>query len=826
MPRSELPRGTVTFLFTDVEDSTKLLHELGAEAYAKALTEHRRLLREAFRRHSGVEVDTQGDAFFIAFPTGPGAVAAAAEGRNALASGPIRVRMGLHTGTPYLGDEGYIGSDVNLGARIAASGHGGQILLSRATRELVAEELEDLGEHRVKDFADPVWIFQLGSERFPLLKTISNTNLPRPVSSFVGRERERAEVSSLLRDGARLVTLTGPGGSGKTRLAIEAATELVLDFTNGVYWVGLAALRDSGLVRETIGQTLGAKDGLADHIGERELLLVLDNFEQVVDAAVDVSSLLSACPSLRVLVTSRELLRIDGERGYPVPPLAERDAVELFCQRSGLEPDETIAELCSRLDNLPLAVELAAARGSVLSPTQILERLSQRLDLLKGRRDADPRQRTLRATLAWSHDLLDDDERRLFAALAVFRGGCTLEAAEEVASADVDTLQSLVDKSLLRQTDERLWMLETIREYARERLAESGAEAELRRRHATYFLRFAERVDLDSSSASISESLARVASEHDNVRRALEWARDCDEDEILLRFVAAVREYWRIRGHLGEVRTWLSLALERASSPPEARIRVLRGAAGIAFEDGELAHAAALLSEVRALAEQLSDNDSLLWAMNFSAMLAEQGGDLDGAREGFLAARELAAELGDRRKEAATVVNLGVLAIITGDYRAGLEHSAEAVELFRKLEDDTGVTLALLNCGWSALGLEKFVLAEDSFRQALIVADRLGATLRIEDGAEGLAAALVARSEEECAAQLLGAASSLRAEMGVGLATAFGEQIHERAIAGARAALGVEGFASAWARGEAMTPEEIVEFAANTVREGASERRG
>ena len=248
--------------------------------------------------------------------------------------------MGLHTGTPYLGDEGYVGSDVNLGARIAASGHGGQILLSRATRELVADELEDLGEHRVKDFAAPVWIFQLGSEGFPPLKTISNTNLPRPPSSFIGREREQAEVSSLVRGGVRLVTLTGAGGTGKTRLAIEAAAELVPDFKNGVYWVGLATLRDPDLVPETIAQTLGAKDGIADHIRERELLMLLDNFEQVVDAAADVSTLLSACPNLHVLVTSREPLRIAGERGYPVPPLAKHDAVELFCQRSGLEPDE------------------------------------------------------------------------------------------------------------------------------------------------------------------------------------------------------------------------------------------------------------------------------------------------------------------------------------------------------------------------------------------------------------------------------------------------------------------------------------------------------
>ena len=407
--RSDLPTGTVTFLFTDVEGSTKLLHELGAEAYAEALAEHRQVIREAFVSHGGVEVDTQGDAFFVAFPTAPGALEAAQDAREALAQGLIRVRMGLHTGTPYLAEEGYVGDDVHLAARVAASAHGGQIVLSQATRAFLDERfvLSDLGEHRLKDFAEPVWIFQLGADRFPPLKTISNTNLPRPASSFVGREREVEEVVALLRDGARLLTLTGPGGSGKTRLAIEAAAELVPEFKAGVFWVGLAPLRDPALVTDTIAQTLGAKDGLADHIGERELLLLLDNLEQVVDAAPELSSLVEACPNLRLLVTSRELLRVRGEVEYPVLPLAEPEAVGLFCARAGAEPDPTVHELCRALDNLPLALELAAARASVLSPKQILERLSGRLDLLKGGRDADPRQQTLRATIEWSYELLD-----------------------------------------------------------------------------------------------------------------------------------------------------------------------------------------------------------------------------------------------------------------------------------------------------------------------------------------------------------------------------------------------------------------------------------
>src|SRR3954452_6165008 len=490
-----LPSATVTFVFTDVEGSTRLLHELGAERYAEALGEHRRVVRTVFAAEGGVEVDTQGDAFFYAFADAQAAAAAASAANTALEPGPIRIRMGLHTGEALLTGEGYVGEDVHLGARIAAAGHGGQVLVSAPTRALLDGDVTDLGEHRLKDFAEPVAIFQLGEERFPPLKTISNTNLPRPASSFVGRERETAEVAELVR-GHRLVTLSGPGGSGKTRLSIESASELVGEFKAGVFWISLATVRDPTLVLETVGQTLGAKDALADEIGDRELLLLLDNLEQVVEASPALASLVEVCPNLHLLVTSRELLRVRGEVEYPVPPLAEPEAVTLFCERSGLEPDETTTELCRRLDNLPLAVELAAARTGVLNPPQILHRLAQRLDLLRGGRDAEARQHTLRATIEWSYELVTDDEKRLFARLSVFAGGCTLDAAEPVTGADLDTLQSLVDKSLVRHTDARFWMLETIREYALEKLEDSRAAGDaLGRRHAEWFLALAEEAE-------------------------------------------------------------------------------------------------------------------------------------------------------------------------------------------------------------------------------------------------------------------------------------------------------------------------------------------
>ena len=471
-----LPSGTVTFLFTDVEGSTRLLHDLGAEAYAEALAEHRRIVRDAFTAHGGFEVDTQGDAFFVAFPTAPGALAAAAEATRSLAEGPIKVRMGLHTGTPVLTDEGYVGADVHRAARIAAAGHGGQILVSAATAQLLAtDNLRDLGLHRLKDLTAPERIYQLGSDDYPPLKTLHQTNLPNPATPFLGRGAELADIAALLvRDDVRIVTLTGPGGTGKTRLALQAAASAADAFPGGVWWVPLAPLRDPALVIESAAQALGASGDLAEHIGERTLLLLLDNFEHLTAAAGDLSPLLHKCPNVVLLVTSRESLHLAGEHEYAVDPLEPSQSVELFLTRAlavkrDFAAGDEVAEICARLDHLPLAIELAAARVKILSLRALLERLEQRLPVLAGgARDLPERQRTLRATIEWSHELLTDDERRMFARLAVFRGGCTLESAEAVAGADLDTLQSLVDKSLVRLRGARFWMLETIREFALE----------------------------------------------------------------------------------------------------------------------------------------------------------------------------------------------------------------------------------------------------------------------------------------------------------------------------------------------------------------------
>src|SRR5438132_7153195 len=488
-----LPTGVVTLLFTDIEGSTRLLQELG-DRYPQVLAEHRRTLRSAVTEHRGVEVDTQGDAFFIAFANARDAVAAAHAAQRALAASPVRVRMGIHTGEPTVTPEGYVAIDVHRGARICAAGHGGQILISKTTRDLLDpdSELRDLGEHRLKDLQKPEWLYQVLAPdlepRFPPLRSLSNTNLPAEASTFIGRRRELDDLSALMgRPEVRLVTLTGAGGAGKTRLALRLAAEFVEQFKNGVFLVSLAAVRDSGRVLATITQTLGAKeaaselpiDALRRHLEGKQTLLLLDNFEQLVAAAGDVSLLLVAAPQLKVVVTSRERLRLAGEHEYPVPPLPESDAIALFDVRARaakpsfrVELDRApVAAICRRLDGLPPAVELAAARLKVFSPQILLGRLEQRLPVLAGGpRDVPDRQQTLHATIEWSYLLLDSHEQEVLRRLGVFVGGWDASAAEEICGATLDDLVSLLDTSLLRQEEggdePRFSMPETIREYA------------------------------------------------------------------------------------------------------------------------------------------------------------------------------------------------------------------------------------------------------------------------------------------------------------------------------------------------------------------------
>jgi len=740
----DLPRGTVTFLFTDVEGSTRLLHELGAERYAAALDDHRRAVREAFARRGGVEVDTQGDAFFVAFTRASDALQAASEARAALDGGPIGVRMGLHTGEPLVADEGYVGVDVHRAARIAAAGHGGQILVSQSTRELAGTDgLLDLGEHRFKDLLAPERIYQLGDGEFPRLKTLYHSNLPVVATAFVGRERELEAAGSVLR-GHRVLTLTGPGGSGKTRLAMHVAAAAADDFPDGVFWVPLQAIRDPALVEHTIAAALGADDALIPFVGGKRLLVLLDNFEQVVDAAPTVGELVSGTLNAKVLVTSREPLHITGERVYPVEPLRPDEATVLFEERAtavlpAFQPTPEVADICERLDRLPLAIELAAARVVVLDAADLLARLEERLPLLASRsRDAPARQQTLRATIDWSYELLDPDEQELFRKLSVFRGSFSLDAAAAVADGELDLVESLVVKSLLRRRWEtnRLLMLDTIREYARERLDESEESERVHRRHADYFLRVAESANLNAGDLQPGGQRLEIAfAEQDNVRGAIAWCIRAGEIELGLKLANAFEQFWVANEDPSEGVRWYERLLPRADGVDQlTRAHALRSFASSLHISGDLAaaeraagaslgvfehlnddHGCAVLQhrlsitamirgdteaawELVRSSHELHSRGSDPWRRNWGhaqttgtmAALARDAGDDSQAHEWFRQSAELSGEVGVGWWRGGVLAELAALSLRQGDVDAAERYAAEALALHDSLGDRSG----------------------------------------------------------------------------------------------------------------------------------------
>ena len=850
------PAGEVTLVFSDIEGSTRLLEELGTSAYREALAEHRRIVREAYARYSGYEVDYEGDAFFYTFASAQDAVSAVSEAMEGLEPGPISIRVGIHTGTPELDPPKYVGMDVHTAARIMSSGHGGQVVVSPTTSALVDISLTELGEHRLKDIEHAIPLYQLGEGTFPPLKTISNTNLPHPASSFLGREAELQEVISRIEQGARLLTLTGPGGTGKTRLALEAATTLVPDYKAGVFWVGLASLRDPALVIETIAQTLGAKDDLASHIAERELLLLLDNLEQVIEAAPELSQLLQACPNLTLLVTSRELLRISGEVEYAVPPLAEPEAVSLFCARARLEPSEDISELCARLDSLPLAVELAAARTKVLAPAQILERLSGRLDLLKGGRDADPRQQTLRATIEWSYELLSPEEQQLFARLSVFAGGCTLDAAEEVANADLDILQSLVEKSLLRFTNERYWMLETIREYASEQLS-AGDEAEpLARRHVQHFLELGETAEPELWAQRTDAWLPRLDADDANLRAALGWAIGHEEAEVAVRLAASLYPFWEIRARHGEARAWLmrALALDGPVSPGN-RAKALVAAGRATTWQFDWSSAISLLEEAAELSRRLDDVAGVGRCLGFIGHMRLFTGDRAGAAATLGEGVVLARTTGDRSALARALYNAAWVPIEERDFGRAREMFEEAAEIARAEGMKPNVALSLMRLGYSEALAGHFERASSRLGEAVALFDELGVTLwtpvahrylgllsllrgRIDEAEsilrtslvegreqapqfdfvhwiEALAAVAAAKGDARRAATLWGATDELFQRLGLSLLEE-NRQVRGRFRRDVGGSADNESATAARARGQAMTLQQAVDYALTT----------
>ena len=767
----KLPSGTVTLLFTDVEGSTKLLHALG-DAYGGALREHRRVLRAVFGRHGGVEVDTQGDAFFVAFPTASGALAAAEEAQRALAPGPISVRIGIHTGEPTLTAEGYVGMDVHRGARVAAAGHGGQVLVSQGTRELVDSDLllQDLGEHRLKDLTAPQRLWQLGEGTFPPLKTLYQTNLPVQATPLVGRERELGEAGELLRE-HRLLTLAGPGGSGKTRLALQLAADAVEDFPDGVWWVSLAAVADPELVLPTVAQTLGASGELTTHLRSKRILLLLDNLEQVITCAPELAELLAATRDVKLLVTSRELLRLEGEHEYDVEPLAEQEAVTLFTERASVvEPREAVLEICRRLDCLPLAVELAAARTRLLPPQQLLARLDQRLVLLtSGRRDAPARQRTLRATIEWSYELLDAVEQGLFRRLAVFAGSFTLEAAETIAGADVDTLQSLVEKSLVRRWGSgRLGMLETVREFALERLEATGEGDALRKRHLEHLVAVGEAARMYSDAEQGEQRLDLIAPERDNVRAALEWALTAGEIELGSRLAVALEDMW-VASDPFEGARWFERFLEHSGeASPKQRARLLRAHGGMIYIVGRFEEGARRYAESIDLYRKLDDEEGVAIMLPRLAIEANRVGNLEQAQALAEESLTLHRAHGSRWGEAQSLSALARVAWANGERERAIELEEGALAAARDAGFLWWQANTFLTLSEYALELGRPVDAARRGAEGLELANRLSDRQNIVWALALLARASVESGDPERAGRLWGAleAEEARGEIG------------------------------------------------------------
>jgi predicted ATPase/class 3 adenylate cyclase/Tfp pilus assembly protein PilF len=799
----DLPSGTVTFLFTDIEGSTALW-ERDRTAMATAVERHIAQLDTAIQAHGGIHFKTIGDAVQAAFPTAPQAVAAAVDGQRALLAedwgeiGPLTVRMALHAGEAIPDARGdYLAAPLNRLSRLLSAGYGEQILLSQVVQQLTrgalppGADLRHLGEHRLRDLLEPEHVFQLLHpdlpDRFPPLKSLGSrpNNLPRQPTAFVGREAEVRQVVDLLRrEEVELLTLTGPGGTGKTRLALQAAAELLEDFADGVFFVPLAPLTASDLVPSAIASALGLRDEgerplvarLQSFLADKQLLLLLDNVEHLTDATPLVAEVLVAAPNLKVLATSRAPLRLRAEREYPVPPLglpprtpllsseqlSEYEAVRLFVARAqAVQPNfavdtantPAVAEICHRLDGLPLAIELAAARVRMLPPPALLARLDKRLPLLTGgARDAPERQRTLRATIAWSHDLLAPEERVLFRRLAVFAGGCTLEVAEAVGNQDgaLDAfggLERLCEHSLVRQDvgpgdEPRFVMLETIREFGLERLAESGEEAAIRKGHAALFMELAEAAAPALTGPDPGPWLDQLETEHDNLRGALWWAVSTD-GKVAMRLGAALWRFWDTRGHLGEARGWLEQVLAGGDELASAeRAAALTGLANIVQVQGDHQRAREVHEEALGLWRSVGDPRGEAITLDCLGYLAQGRGEYGEATDLHGQALELATQAGDERIAGHALLNLGTVALHQGRYEHAAAHYVEALARLRRVGDERVVSSVLGNLGALAFLQEEYGQATDHYREALSshkkVGDRQGMALMLANLGEVL----------------------------------------------------------------------------------------
>jgi predicted ATPase/class 3 adenylate cyclase len=872
--RSDLPVGTITFVFTDIEGSTGLVNRLG-DGYRDVLESHQVLLRAAFSARDGIEVSTEGDSFFVVFPSAPQAVVAAVDAQRALAkeSWPggieMRVRMGLHSGEAVLGGDSYVGVDVHRAARIMSAAHGGQIVVSASTNELAGRglpegiQLRDLGEHRLRDLPEPERLYQVVAEglrqEFPALRSLGArpNNLPTPLTTFVGRRRELDAVLDAVRE-ARLVTLTGPGGAGKTRLSIQAAHALLPEFEDGAFFVQLAPITDASLVLPTIAEAIGLREStdrpllgqLTEHVADLQMLLVLDNLEQVVDAAGDIGQLLTSTRHLRIVTTSREPLGLQGEREFPVPPLGMPDpdhlpsfenldqfeAVALFIERAMAvhpgfavtnENAPSVAEICSRLDGLPLAIELAAARTKILSPQEILKRLGDRLGFLTSAgRDRPDRQQTLRNAIDWSHDLLNEDERRVFAALSVFSRGFLMEAAEAVCGGGGDVFElvaSLVNKSLVRQVEgdtgeSRFLMLETIRDFAAERLGERADRDQIQSGHAAYFLELAERAAPNLFGADQGHWLSLLAAEHNNFRAALAWTEGSGNVELALRLAARLWRFWQMRGHLREGAERLAgvLAISETKNYPDARADALEAAGGVAYWMVDMDAARRSYAECLELRRAIGEPGGIAEALYNLAFPylnpTGEGEDVQKARELFDEALAIARTLDDEARVARILWGIGDLEYHLTHYAEAQPYLTEAMEAQRKLGDLFGLSWSLFLVGICELNLGREYEAEPHFRESLRLLSDAGDISGIALVVSGMAALAADRGENERAVRLSAAASAMEEQIGGGLSAA--NELREGWEDKRKELMRDEAeYQRLWELGAAMSAEEAVAYA-------------
>ena len=886
-----LPAGTLTLVFTDIAGSTRLLGQLGAD-YGELLARHRRTIRAVTSSHGGVPVDTEGDSTFAVFRKATDAVSAALEIMASRSEGPIRVRIGIHTGEPEATDEGYVGLDVHLAARICAAAQAGQILLSQTARDLIRAQVRDLGQYRIKDFNQPVRLFQLGQERFDLPRTPPVAHLPGRPTRLVGRTQELRELEDLSAV-RQLITLTGPGGSGKTRLVLELADRIQDRYEDGVFFVDLAAIRDPGLVPSTIAGALSIRAepsqtplaAIVDRLSNRRVLLILDNLEQVLGAATYVAELVAQCPSVHVLATSRARLRIRGEHDYPVEPLplptgdelrsveqvAQSDAVALFVERTRDSAPRfeltsinaaDVGGICRRLDGLPLAIELAAARVKLLSPRALLSRLDQRLPLLTvGARDAPARQQTLHETVAWSYDLLSDQEQRVFARCSVFVGGFSLPAALTVAS-DPDEgtvvdvlaiLDALVEHNLLRViptigVEPRLTMLETIREFAWGQLTELQ-RATWQGRHLDYFVAAAEAEESRQRGIDQKAWVQRLVIDRENFRAALAYALARQDAPQLLRLATALeRRFWLASGDLSleENRHWLETALARGNeAPPRMRARALEN---IAWTEPSHGRQIEILQESLDLFKQAEDDLGAVGALSGLGHLSIYAGDYEAAGRWL----ERALELARRIRAAAPVlvevlVPMGELAHRLGQHHAASKYLDEAVNHARQADDAWGLSFALGHVGRLAQEDSDWSRAVPALQESIEIAREIDDPEELAESIYDLSAAWIQAGDLEQARSLIrqGAATTLELFIGYRVMTLDAiadwleaahsyspaiwtnaaaththaawksqdphwEESRRRIVDRLRQAVSSQDFQDAWARGERMSIPEAI----------------